>query len=108
MTQSMLNANFSPNRVEPIGTMNSDLSTSLIGMSSASDVYSYLCPDYLAGFDFDNSIGKIDDKMEEAGWLTPYSYVGGAIIRGKVITRQCTQSCLITQEQMLIHQDNLL
>ena len=48
-----------------------------------SNIYSYLCPDYLAGFDFDNSIGKIDDKMEEAGWLTPHAYVGGAFIRGQ-------------------------
>lgn len=83
MTQSMLDANFSPYRIEPMGTVNSYASTDLPNISTAPNIYSYLCPDYLARFDFDNSIGKIDDKMEEAGWLTPHAYVGGAFIRGQ-------------------------
>jgi len=83
LTQSIVDTVASPNFICPAGTMNSDLSTTLINISAASDIYSFHCPDYLAGFDFNNSIGKIDDKMEEAGWLTPYDFGGGAIIRGQ-------------------------
>lgn len=83
LTQSIVDTVAAPNFICPAGTMNSDLSTTLINISAAQNIYSYHCPDYLAGYDFNNSIGKIDDKMEEAGWLTPYDFGAGAIVRGQ-------------------------
>lgn len=83
MTQSIIDTVAAPDIISPAGTMNSDVSTTLVNISATADIYSYLCPDYLAGFDFSNSIGKIDDNMEEAGWLTPYDFGGGAILRGQ-------------------------
>lgn len=83
LTQSIIDIVASPNIISPIGTMNMNVSTALVSINAAPNIYSYHCPDYLAGYDFNNSIGKIDDKMEQAGWLSPYDYGLGVIIRGQ-------------------------
>lgn len=79
MTQSIIDTVAAPNIISPSGTMNSEASIVLVNISAAPDIYSYHCPDYLAGYDFNNSIGKINDKMEEAGWLTPYNFGMGVV-----------------------------
>lgn len=83
LTQSIVDTVAAPDIISPIGTMNMNVSTALVNIGAAPNIYSYHCPDYLAGYDFNNSIGKIDDKMEQAGWLSPYDYGLGVIIRGQ-------------------------
>lgn len=68
LTQTMVDPVSTPNRVYPIGIMDS-----AAGFTSSNvfypDVYSYLCPDDLVGQEFKKPIGQVKSKMEEACWL---------------------------------------